>query len=107
MLATTGKIGIPDVMSESAVAASTAQTDGEMAVIRAGETTIAGEMAGANATEGDMGDGARRRNLARPNQNAGGKRAALQGRAIGNLPALSGLQQIVGLALGSPEFQRR
>jgi uncharacterized protein (DUF1800 family) len=40
-------------------------------------------------------------------QNPGGRRAALQGRAIGNLPALKGLPQIVGLALGSPEFQRR
>ena len=38
---------------------------------------------------------------------AGGQRAALQGRAIGNLPQLTGLPQIVGLALGSPEFQRR
>ena len=34
-------------------------------------------------------------------------RAARQGRAIGNLPPLTGLPQIVGLALGSPEFQRR
>jgi uncharacterized protein (DUF1800 family) len=36
----------------------------------------------------------------------GGKRAALRGRGMGNLPQLNGLQQIVGLALGSPEFQR-
>jgi hypothetical protein len=36
----------------------------------------------------------------------GGKAAALQGRGLGAVPALSGLQQIVGLALGSPEFQR-
>ncbi|MEA2765731.1 MAG: hypothetical protein QOK07_2135 [Gemmatimonadaceae bacterium] len=42
----------------------------------------------------------------RPNQNAGGKRAALQGRGFGNVPQLTGLAQIVGLALGSPEFQR-
>ena len=42
---------------------------------------------------------------ARP-KNGGGKRAALQGRPLGNLPQLSGLTQIVGLALGSPEFQR-
>ena len=33
--------------------------------------------------------------------------APLQRRAIGNLPPLTGLPQIVGLALGSPEFQRR
>jgi hypothetical protein len=36
----------------------------------------------------------------------GGKRAALQGRGFGNVPQLTGLAQIVGLALGSPEFQR-
>jgi uncharacterized protein (DUF1800 family) len=40
-------------------------------------------------------------------QRPGGRRVALEGRAIGNLPALTGLPQIVGLALGSPEFQRR
>jgi uncharacterized protein (DUF1800 family) len=39
-------------------------------------------------------------------QNGGGKAAAMQGRGLGAVPALSGLQQIVGLALGSPEFQR-
>jgi len=42
----------------------------------------------------------------RKNQNAGGKRAAMQGRGLGNIPQLTGLPQIVGLALGSPEFQR-
>jgi hypothetical protein len=43
----------------------------------------------------------------RPAKNGGGgKRAALQGRGLGNIPQLSGLPQIVGLALGSPEFQR-
>jgi uncharacterized protein (DUF1800 family) len=42
----------------------------------------------------------------KPNKNAGGKRAALQGRGFTNIPQLSGLPQIVGLALGSPEFQR-
>jgi hypothetical protein len=39
-------------------------------------------------------------------KNGGGKGGALQGRALGNIPQLSGLTQIVGLALGSPEFQR-
>ncbi len=39
-------------------------------------------------------------------KNGGGKKAALQGRGFGTLPPLSGLTQIVGLALGSPEFQR-
>lgn len=56
----------------------------------------------------EMVDGANGRNgvRVRPNQNAGGKRAALQGRGFANIPQLSGLPQIVGLALGSPEFQR-
>jgi hypothetical protein len=35
-----------------------------------------------------------------------GARGPLQGRGFGNLPQLTGLSQIVGLALGSPEFQR-
>ena len=42
----------------------------------------------------------------RANQNAGGRRATLQERGFANLPQLTGLPQIVGLALGSPEFQR-
>jgi hypothetical protein len=42
----------------------------------------------------------------RSNQNQGGRRAALQGRGFANIPQLAGLPQIVGLALGSPEFQR-
>jgi uncharacterized protein (DUF1800 family) len=56
----------------------------------------------------EMADGASGRNgvRVRPNQATGGKRAALQGRGFANIPQLSGLQQIVGLALGSPEFQR-
>jgi uncharacterized protein (DUF1800 family) len=43
--------------------------------------------------------------VARP-KGGGAKRVALQGRGLGNVPQLSGLTQIVGLALGSPEFQR-
>ena len=42
----------------------------------------------------------------RPIQIGGARRAALQGRGFANLPQLTGLPQIVGLALGSPEFQR-
>jgi uncharacterized protein (DUF1800 family) len=43
----------------------------------------------------------------RPKQNGGGKGALLQGRGgLGNIPPLTGVTQIVGLALGSPEFQR-
>jgi uncharacterized protein (DUF1800 family) len=52
---------------------------------------------------GEMADGPAR---VRPNQNAGGRRAALEGRGFANIPQLTGLPQIVGLALGSPEFQR-
>jgi uncharacterized protein (DUF1800 family) len=37
----------------------------------------------------------------------GGRRGMNQRRVIGNLPPLNGLSQILGLALGSPEFQRR
>jgi len=48
-----------------------------------------------------------RRNNPNMAQQAGGKRAALEGRGLGNIPQLTGLAQIVGLALGSPEFQRR
>ena len=39
--------------------------------------------------------------------NAGNRRAILQGRGLGAAPQLSGIAQILGLALGSPEFQRR
>ena len=76
---------------------------------RAGATAMQ-DMTGAAPNAGAMSDqkmnpggtGAR----ARPNQNGGGKRVALQGRGFGNVPQLTGLAQIVGLALGSPEFQR-
>jgi hypothetical protein len=68
------------------------------------------DMSGAGADAGAMSDQEMNTtgNVARvrPNQNAGGKRAALQGRGFGNVPQLTGLAQIVGLALGSPEFQR-
>ena len=37
---------------------------------------------------------------------AGDKGGALQGRGFASIPQLTGLPQIVGLALGSPEFQR-
>jgi uncharacterized protein (DUF1800 family) len=86
MLANAGKAGVPDVVAESeVVAARTADAD----------MTASGQ---------EMGTAA---NPRRPNQNADGRRAAMQGRPIGNLPHLTGLPQIVGLALGSPEFQRR
>ena len=41
-----------------------------------------------------------------PRQKGGVKKVALQGRGFGSIPQVSGLTQIVGLALGSPEFQR-
>jgi uncharacterized protein (DUF1800 family) len=67
------------------------------------ETTAGNDMSGAA-----MADGANGRSPARPrpNQNAGGKGVALQARGFGNVPQLAGVLQIVGLALGSPEFQR-
>jgi len=67
------------------------------------ETAADNDMSG-----GAMADGANGQNVARPrpNQKQGGQRAALQGRGFGNIPQLTGLSQIVGLALGSPEFQR-
>jgi uncharacterized protein (DUF1800 family) len=39
-------------------------------------------------------------------KNGGAKRVALQGRGLGAVPQLAGIAQIVGLAIGSPEFQR-
>jgi hypothetical protein len=37
----------------------------------------------------------------------GALRANAQARGLGSVPQLSGVAQIIGLALGSPEFQRR
>ena len=93
------------------------------AVLVSGEHPMLANGAGANAIQymspsdavssdgsngQDMMDGANGANAARAraNQNPGGRRAALQGRGFANIPQLSGLPQIVGLALGSPEFQR-
>lgn len=42
-----------------------------------------------------------------PIKGGGNKRAMLEGRGLGNGPQLTGIAQILGLALGSPEFQRR
>jgi uncharacterized protein (DUF1800 family) len=61
------------------------------------------EMSGEATADGANGQNAAR---ARRNQNQGGKGGALQGRGFANIPQLTGLSQIVGLALGSPEFQR-
>ena len=50
------------------------------------------------------------RRAARQNANVkpgGNRQQMLNGRGLGPIPQLSGLAQIVGLALGSPEFQRR
>jgi uncharacterized protein (DUF1800 family) len=74
----------------------------------AGGNAVQDASSGDDASSQDMMDGANGGNAARvrANQNAGGKRVALQGRGFANIPQLSGLPQIVGLALGSPEFQR-
>jgi uncharacterized protein (DUF1800 family) len=66
-------------------------------------TTSEPEMSGQTMADGTNG---RAPAPTRPNQNSGVRRPALQGRGIGNIPQLTGVAQIVGLALGSPEFQR-
>lgn len=78
------------------------------AVLLSGEHPMLANGAGGNAVQ-DMSpvEPSPEAMSARPNQNPGGRRAALAGRGFANLPQLTGLQQIVGLALGSPEFQRR
>ena len=81
---------------------------GEHPMLANGATGVQ-DMSPADTSSGmEMADGAMTDAAnARPAKNGGsGKRAALQGRGLGNLPQLNGLQQIVGLALGSPEFQR-
>jgi uncharacterized protein (DUF1800 family) len=40
-------------------------------------------------------------------KNGGNRQQMLNGRGLGAAPQLNGIAQIVGLALGSPEFQRR
>jgi uncharacterized protein (DUF1800 family) len=92
------------------------------AVLLSGEHPMLANGAGANgiqnmspagAQDDEMSDAAMNnsnsngQNRPRPRQqNGGGKGAALQGRGLGNIPQLTGVPQIVGLALGSPEFQR-
>jgi uncharacterized protein (DUF1800 family) len=92
---------------------------GEHPLLASGSTSLAtenatadsGTMSGADASPATSDDAmsavdGNGRAPARGKKNGGGKRAALQGRGLGNIPQLSGLAQIVGLALGSPEFQR-
>ncbi|GAC1409027.1 MAG: DUF1800 domain-containing protein [Gemmatimonadaceae bacterium] len=92
------------------------------AVLLSGEHPMLANGAGANALRNmnpattsepemsgqTMADGTNGRSPGPPRryQNLGGVRPALKGRAIGNIPQLTGVAQIVGLALGSPEFQR-
>ena len=67
------------------------------------------DAAGGEMADGAMNDRSNGQNRPRPrqNQNGGGKGGLLQGRGgLGNIPQLTGVSQIVGLALGSPEFQR-
>ena len=90
------------------------------AVLMKGENPLAAVAATTPAdgqtTQMAMGDGMQGGN--RPNADpgpgkggglggGGGLRANAQARGLGNVPQLSGVAQIIGLALGSPEFQRR
>ncbi len=79
---------------------------GSNAIQNANPTVTAPDNANMSAQEMDAGANGGNGAAARPNQNAGGRRPALQGRGFANVPQLKGLPQIVGLALGSPEFQR-
>jgi uncharacterized protein (DUF1800 family) len=67
-----------------------AQADGQMEPMNGATPARRNQRNGAN---GGVGPGGQR-----PNQGA---------RVLGPVPQLSGIAQIVGLALGSPEFQRR
>ncbi|HVS60652.1 MAG TPA: DUF1800 domain-containing protein, partial [Gemmatimonadaceae bacterium] len=90
---------------EHPMLANGAGTSAMQDIARAGAAADDSSMSGGGQ---EMSDGANGGNRARPraNQNGGGRRAALQGRGFANVPQLTGLPQIVGLALGSPEFQR-
>jgi hypothetical protein len=84
---------------------------GEHPMLANGAATGVQDMSPAEASSGiEMSDGAMATTTNAPVRQAknggGGKKAALQGRGMGNIPQLNGLPQIVGLALGSPEFQR-
>ena len=86
---------------------------GEHPLLAGSASTGIKNMAPMDSSDADMSsepmDDASGQNAARANKNnknPGGKGAALQGRGFQNIPQLSGLPQIVGLALGSPEFQR-
>lgn len=72
------------------------------AVLLSGEHPMLGN-AGGELREGGSGKGEPGGGM---REGGDGTRGVLQGRAPGNFPQLTGLSQIVGLALGSPEFQR-
>jgi len=86
------------------------------AVLMKGENPLASNLADNQAPAVSMGDAvatdnqdmrpnAARRINAFPGKN--GARAGQLAGGLGPVPQLSGVAQIVGLALGSPEFQRR
>jgi uncharacterized protein (DUF1800 family) len=86
------------------------------AVLLKGENPLAGNVADNHAPASEMGDpvatdnqdmgpNAARRINAIPGKN--GPRPGQLAGGLGPVPQLSGVAQIVGLALGSPEFQRR
>jgi uncharacterized protein (DUF1800 family) len=87
-----GATGVQDMSPRDTSAATDMANDGAAAMTPDAMANVGNGQAGARVRPAKQG--------------GGGKRAALQGRGFGNIPQLSGLQQIVGLALGSPEFQR-
>ena len=74
------------------------------AVLMKGENPLASSVAPEPSAETSMEDG-----MMPPVKGlgGGGQRENQGARGFGNVPQLSGVAQIVGLALGSPEFQRR
>jgi uncharacterized protein (DUF1800 family) len=74
------------------------------AVLMKGENPLASSVASEPSAETSMEDSMM---PAVKGLGAGGQRGNQGARGFGNVPQLSGVAQVVGLALGSPEFQRR
>lgn len=91
------------VLEEGANPLAANATPGDLALAQAGVPAELMDDATAMTTE----NGQMRVTTPAERRQAIGRRAALQGRGLGPIPQLNGIAQIVGLALGSPEFQRR